>query len=284
MRLTYALLFKNLGSPIIPCYRNSKAFLQGHGPQQLQPLDDKFLYSWLKDQGNNYALATGHAGLIVLDFDSMALYDRWAAEVGCISDTFTVATFRGYHVYYRSDDLRSWKAEGVEVLASGKAVMGPYSMHPEGGLYLPFKNPQIRLIDTVSDLPFLIDTRPVLPKPPEKPPERINSPGQGKSIIAEIKATWGIADALQQLQPRTFKTLRGSGRWLTGNCPFHDDHHPSFWIDRQRDLFGCHACDARGDVINLVALTYGISSKDAIRSIKATGQLVRQGPQGAKNG
>ncbi|MCC8024879.1 MAG: CHC2 zinc finger domain-containing protein [Clostridium sp.] len=47
-------------------------------------------------------------------------------------------------------------------------------------------------------------------------------------------------------------------------CPFHNDRHPSMKIDR---FYYCFACGAKGDAINYVADTYGLSQYDAARKI-----------------
>lgn len=47
-------------------------------------------------------------------------------------------------------------------------------------------------------------------------------------------------------------------------CPFHNDKHPSMKIDR---FYYCFACGAKGDAINYVADTYGLSQYDAARKI-----------------
>ena len=62
---------------------------------------------------------------------------------------------------------------------------------------------------------------------------------------------------------------RNQGRWYAGFCPFHEDRRkPSFWLDAERDLFGCRSCDARGDVINFLARLEGWTVKDAIREMR----------------
>ena len=43
-------------------------------------------------------------------------------------------------------------------------------------------------------------------------------------------------------------------------CPFHNDHHPSMKIDQ---FYYCFACGAKGDAINYVADTFGLSQYDA---------------------
>jgi hypothetical protein len=273
MRLTYALIFYQKGVPVIPCYPGSKAILEGYGPRRDLAPDLNFLYNWIQKKNGNYALLTGDSGLVVLDFDSPEIYTDWFKQVGTLAETFTVATSRGYHVYYWADDLRSWKAEGVDILGRGKAVIGPYSRHPGGSIYKPLNQPFIRSLDTVADFPLLSDSRPVIEEPPEKAPKRSKRGDRGSDTIGRIKGMWGVLEALQAVQPKTYETLKGEGRWRRGLCPFHDDHKASFWVDTERDLFGCHACEARGDVINLVARTYGVKNSEAIKSIVSAGSL-----------
>ena len=64
-----------------------------------------------------------------------------------------------------------------------------------------------------------------------------------------------------------FKGSRSStdGRWFKALCPFHDDHHESFWIDVQRQICGCQVCGFKPlDAINLYSKMHGISNSEAI--------------------
>ena len=49
-------------------------------------------------------------------------------------------------------------------------------------------------------------------------------------------------------------------------CIFHNDHNPSMKLDRR---YHCFACQADGDVINLVAGIFGIGNKEAAEKIAA---------------
>mgnify|MGYP003609921476 FL=1 len=48
-------------------------------------------------------------------------------------------------------------------------------------------------------------------------------------------------------------------------CPFHDDRHPSMKLNR--DYFYCFGCGATGDVIDLVARLFGLSSFEAAQKL-----------------
>lgn len=50
----------------------------------------------------------------------------------------------------------------------------------------------------------------------------------------------------------TLTTLKGSGCNLRGRCPIHQGDNPtSFSVNTEKQVFYCHACQARGDVIDL---------------------------------
>ena len=48
-------------------------------------------------------------------------------------------------------------------------------------------------------------------------------------------------------------------------CPFHDDRHPSMKLNR--DYFYCFGCGATGDVIDVVARLFGLSSYEAAKKL-----------------
>lgn len=48
-------------------------------------------------------------------------------------------------------------------------------------------------------------------------------------------------------------------------CPFHDDSHPSLKLNP--DFYYCFGCGAKGDVIDLVARLFDLSSYEAARKI-----------------
>ena len=48
-------------------------------------------------------------------------------------------------------------------------------------------------------------------------------------------------------------------------CPFHNDRHPSLKLNE--DYFFCFGCGAKGDVIDLVARLFNLSSYDAAKKL-----------------
>lgn len=273
-KLIYALIFFDQGVKEAPCKSDDKAYLSGYGPYKKHIETDEQLDHFLRETGLNYALLTGTGSrhkdyvLVVIDFDDEAIYQHWSNEVGQLAETFTVKSARGYHVYYWSKDARSWKGTGFEVMGLHKAIMGPFCTHPSGAIYTPQNRPWIRQIETLEDFPLLNDTRPELAAPPAIRPAHL-----GGGVVQQIKNIWSIL-AIIESRPelsgrvRLKSSDRGRGRWYAGFCPFHDDRRKSsLWVDAERNLFGCQACSARGDVINFLAKLEGWTLPEAIRQM-----------------
>ena len=60
-------------------------------------------------------------------------------------------------------------------------------------------------------------------------------------------------------------------------CPFHDDRHPSMKLNER--YFYCFGCGATGDVIDLVAKLFDLSSYEAAKSWLMTLALTRTSHQ-----
>ena len=96
-----------------------------------KPPDEDRLHEWFVDSETiSYGIVLGRAanGLFVLDFDTQAAYRQFQERHRDYSDTFTVRTRRGYHVYLRSDkEVRSRRIRDGDLKAEGSYVVGPGS-------------------------------------------------------------------------------------------------------------------------------------------------------------
>jgi DNA primase len=88
----------------------------------------------------------------------------------------------------------------------------------------------------------------------------------GSGLVSAIKAKINPVEILNQARPQ-IKLVGLGKRWVTCACPFHEDKAPSFWIDTQRGLWGCHACNIHGDVINLWARFQGLTVAQAVQDL-----------------
>jgi hypothetical protein len=72
-------------------------------------------------------------------------------------------------------------------------------------------------------------------------------------LAAQILASIDVAALVAELLP-----VRRVGRELTGSCPFHEDHTPSFNVNPESGKFFCFGCQAKGDVFDLVGHLWGV--------------------------
>ena len=66
------------------------------------------------------------------------------------------------------------------------------------------------------------------------------------------------------------------GRNSMACCPFHDDKNPSMKLNEE--YFYCFGCGATGDVIDLAARLFGLSSYDAAKKLAADFGIAEQKP------
>jgi len=60
---------------------------------------------------------------------------------------------------------------------------------------------------------------------------------------------------LEFLEQRGWKPTRDNGREeVAGLCPLHKDGHPSFYVNRRKQVFYCHGCGCGGGLDRLVRL------------------------------
>lgn len=119
--------------------------------ENLMYADDPRLNRWLHG-GGNYGVAGGW-GLVMLDADTPGLKGLVEAELPA---TFRVETpgSGGWHCYYRCDldrtvRLRRGGRYIGEIQGHGKMVVGPGSVHPNGGRYrIIDRSPLARVIET----------------------------------------------------------------------------------------------------------------------------------------
>ena len=52
-------------------------------------------------------------------------------------------------------------------------------------------------------------------------------------------------------------------------CPFHGDTNPSATVDLDGDWFNCFACEAKGDVLDLIQRDEGVDFETALAEAKA---------------
>ena len=70
---------------------------------------------------------------------------------------------------------------------------------------------------------------------------------------------------LEYLQRHHWRGHRvGAGPEFAGLCPLHEDTHPSFYVNAQKNLFYCHGCGCGGDLIRFVELSHHFSFRQSV--------------------
>lgn len=82
------------------------------------------------------------------------------------------------------------------------------------------------------------------------------------NIFAFIKSHVSIINVVQE-----YVTLKKSGLYLKGRCPFHDETNDSFTISPHKEIFYCFGCHKGGDVISFISEIENCSPIEAAQHI-----------------
>lgn len=106
-------------------------------------------------------------------------------------------------------------------------------------------------------------------------------PGAGEQEDGEAPATERKTNAAQREEierlkhavpiaelVRKYIELRPSGSTLTGLCPFHDDHKPSFTVYPDQSTFHCYGCGAHGDALSFLREVEGLTFRQALEALE----------------
>ena len=80
-----------------------------------------------------------------------------------------------------------------------------------------------------------------------------------KSIIDEIKSKNDIVDVIG-----SYISLNDKNKAL---CPFHDDHSPSFSVQKDKQIYKCFSCGESGNAITFVQKYNGITFTEALKML-----------------
>jgi DNA primase len=80
--------------------------------------------------------------------------------------------------------------------------------------------------------------------------------------LERLKQRVPLLEFLQRHHWRGYRV--GAGPEFAGLCPLHEDTHPSFYVNAQKNLFYCHGCGCGGDLIRFVELSRHLSFRKSI--------------------
>lgn len=219
--------------------------------------------TWFVNSRCGVGVVCGHKNLVVIDFDNMGAFLLWdvVSKGEAFHTTYKVQSSRGMHVYYFVDDLPDQTIKlsvGIDIKASGY-VLAPPSIHPSGKQYTVYEDSPIARISSIQDvLPFEV--------PRIEYKQNVQKPCRGVFDIPtsnDLKSEVQIIDFFPDAYPT------GSG-WYMDLCPFHEDSHPSFWINTKTNRCGCHKCvNGSLSVIDFYMKWKGLTALEAIQELKA---------------
>lgn len=87
--------------------------------------------------------------------------------------------------------------------------------------------------------------------------------GKGLSIDALKRAI-----SMRMLLDHFGGELPPGDGWASMRCPFHADNNPSASVNLKDNKFRCHVCDVGGDVVDVVALHEGLTTREAMEWLR----------------
>ena len=251
----------------------------------------------------NIGIVAGWEDLVIIDFDEMDVFNKWQKWADKFSRTSRLirertrmhTTSRGVHVFVRCCDTENlnlaenFKLPKIDILAKNKYALLPPSKHPSGKNYEIWHGGGPYTIESLYEiLPKQMLDLAYAAKAPKKVPSAqtatntpipssqplvsndddmwdvIGTEYQNSSVVAEIKKRFHVEDYFP-----TAIDSGGNGRWKLTLCPFHEDHNPSFWIDTEQQICGCHSgCTPLPlDVIGLYARLHNVDNTTAIKEM-----------------
>jgi hypothetical protein len=275
--LAEAIRWFSLGVSVVPVKPKSKvAAVRWLEYTRRLPTPDEIVRWFGRPLFSNYGVICGKRHgqpgyLVVVDFDRLDDGVNWLLSMD--GETYTVATARGLHAYFFTDEpAPTVHFDGGDLKASGY-VLGAGSVHPSGWVYQVLTDAPILNIRSIREvLPDLPEPQPqpqvthtILSNPkPLDVWESVNC--QQPNLIETIKRRFSILDFLPDARKTDPK-----GRWYIARCPLHDDHNPSMWVDIERGLCGCYAGCNGGkplDVVNLAAAIWNVDNRTAIERLR----------------
>jgi hypothetical protein len=265
-KIESALWWLRRGFWLLPVYPNTKRLFKGYGPYLKKiKTSDMAKFIFCRDGYNLAVMPIG--ATLLLDFDDPQIYQEWAKACPEYAKTYTERTPRGgYHVtlYALGEDI----PRGI-TLRPGAELKSFFVVAPSVVDGKPYHHGAGEILDANPVLALSPLSIPGHQTPYLVASEQAARRSTVKGKIEQIKYSLPVLTVLAQELP-DIKLIGRDRRWITARCPFHkagQEKEPSFWIDTQRNLWGCHACGEHGDVINLWAKLHGEQVPEAIREL-----------------
>lgn len=270
-----ALAWREKGIPVVPARYCAKSPIVKWTPwiNRVQP-EPLLKYWFTKNYPCNMAVVLSK-GLCVVDFDTPIAYAKWQGENKFLSESYTVKTNRGWHVYMwlAMYEPHTYRFDGGEVKTNGIVVVPP-SVHGSGKEYRTLNEDAgilgqagvydlgVRILGIESS--YRKTTSGSLDKP------LANSLDDNNTTVNRVLRTVDIALWLSR-----YTSLKDMGDGsLMGICPFHADSSPSLQVYPDERRCYCHSPVCRAhrytDVIAAAAYIHDISMSQAVGLLAST--------------
>lgn len=295
-KLQQALQFLAMGIGIIPLYHRNKkpetGLIGGTWEQYSVSLSSVAeVSSWLMGDWRNYGVVAGWNNLVVIDFDNIEFFNVWKLWADdheyvkyVIDNSFKVTTSRGIHVYVTTmepvaNEKRICKSGGIDIQAQRKFVVGPGSIHPSGHVYQALGDMVFPVVFDGIESILPLDLFPRVAHEIESgsmPAVEIPQSNTEYDAFASASFAGGEVDLITKVKSMVrienlFQDVHktsNDGRWFAARCPFHNDSHPSLWIDARRQICGCQVCNMKPmDAINLFSRMHNIPESIAVTQL-----------------
>jgi hypothetical protein len=264
-KLDRAVFWLEKGFKLLPCQPGQKWLVGGFGLYLTQITDKGQAAQWWGCGARSNLAVLAPDNFYILDFDKISVFASWADVCPSAARSYTESTPRGgRHVF-----LRGAVPPGVQLI-DGVEIKRIVLVAPSdlGGVF--YKR--------ISQTEEILETDPVqvlssLSKPGHATPYAMRATETRRAVsnplshVDQIKQYFTVSHVLKIYRPEI--KFSGRGDFQTCACPFHSDSKPSFYFSDAKGIWGCHACNVRGDVINLYARFEAVNVIEAIHRMWA---------------
>jgi DNA primase len=238
---------------------------RGDSPKMLAtPGSHVELYGWdeILNRPSEIVICEGEFDRLVLEAKGLPAATS-TGGAGTFRSEWAVAfaSIPGVYICLDRDEAgRSGAMRVGQMIRHAKVVELPEEVGEGGDITDLF----VQLGWTADDFRRLVEAAKPAPPPPDHitvayQPMPYDRPFDLTDRIMRIKNELAIADVVGQ-----YATLRGFGSYLTGCCPFHEDHNPSLAVYPGTRTFHCFGCGKHGDVITFVKEIERLSFADTL--------------------
>jgi len=245
-------------------------------PEKLMYSTDPKLTDWLA-KGGNYGVVGGF-GLVIVDADIPEI-QRLIEEK--LPSTFTVESpgSHGWHCYYlcgleKPIRLRDKEGENVgDIQGPGKMVVGPGSVHPDGGVYHVVRDVPLaqvtkhQLVEALK--PYVVSEREI---------QRVEETARREKRETKIN--------LDILQVVPLAGLHKRGSEYYGPHPVHgskyDKNGKNFWVNPSKNVWHCFRHDSGGGPLLWLAVEEGLISCEEAGPGALRGEIFKKAMEKAR--